>query len=75
MAPDRNIRFAIMTTDMKCSLIGWLKRVGLRWWRFRFVRRECLDHLLIFSDAQLLRVVKEYVGYFNRARPRHWIAQ
>jgi hypothetical protein len=33
------------------------------------VRRECLDHLLIFSDGQWYRVIKEYVGYFKRARP------
>jgi putative transposase len=39
------------------------------------VRRECLDHLLIFSDQQLYRVIKEYVGYFNRARPHQGIAQ
>jgi len=32
-------------------------------------RHECLDHLLIFSDQQLYRVMKEYVGYVNRARP------
>lgn len=39
------------------------------------VRRECLDHLLILSDPQLYRVIKEYVGYFNRARPHQGIAQ
>lgn len=39
------------------------------------VRRECLDQLLIFSDAQLYRVIKEYVGYFNRARPHQGMKQ
>jgi len=29
------------------------------------VRRECLDHLLIFSEGQLYRVIKTYAGYFN----------
>src|SRR5581483_9710312 len=29
------------------------------------VRRECLDHLLIVSDDQLYRVIKEYVEFFN----------
>jgi putative transposase len=38
------------------------------------LRRECLDHLLIFSDHQLYRVIKEDVGYFNRARPHQGIA-
>lgn len=33
------------------------------------VRRECLDHLLILSERQLHRVMKQYKGYFNHARP------
>lgn len=32
---------------------------------------ECLDPLLIFSESQLRRVVKEYVAYFNRAPAHH----
>lgn len=39
------------------------------------VRCECLDHLLIFSDQQLYRVIKEYLGYFNRVRPHQGIGQ
>lgn len=39
------------------------------------VRRECLDRLLIFSDGQLYRVIREYVGYFNCARPHQGIGQ
>jgi putative transposase len=41
----------------------------------RSVRQECLDHLLILQEKQLQRVLKEYVGYFNRARPHQGIAQ
>jgi transposase InsO family protein len=37
------------------------------------VRRECLDHLLIVSERQLYRVIKEYVGFFNAARPHQGI--
>ena len=33
------------------------------------VRRECLDHVLILNERQLHRVLKEYVHYFNTARP------
>jgi len=39
------------------------------------VRRECLDHLLVVGNRQLHRVIKEYVGYFNRARPHQGIGQ
>lgn len=39
------------------------------------VRREGLDHLLILSDGQLYRVIKEYVVFFNGARPHQGIAQ
>ncbi len=39
------------------------------------VRRECLNHLLIFSERQLYRVIKEYVEYFNRARPHQGLKQ
>jgi transposase InsO family protein len=39
------------------------------------IRRECLDHLLILSDGQLYRVIKEYVAFFNGARPHQGIRQ
>ena len=39
------------------------------------VRRECLDHMLIVSEAHLRRVLKEYVTYFNRSRPHQGIGQ
>ena len=38
----------------------------------RFVgtlRREVLDHLLIFSDNHLRRVITEYVRFYDEARP------
>jgi transposase InsO family protein len=42
--------------------------------RFRgSVRRECLNHMLIFNERQLHRVIKEYVTYFNAARPHQGI--
>lgn len=37
------------------------------------VRRECLDHILIISERQLYRLVKEYVEYFNHARPHQGV--
>ncbi len=39
------------------------------------VRRECLDHILIVSEAHLRRVLNEYVLYFNRSRPHQGISQ
>src|SRR5262249_17502413 len=39
------------------------------------VRRECIDHTLILGERHLGRVLTEYVGYFNRARPHQGIAQ
>jgi transposase InsO family protein len=40
------------------------------------VRRECLDHLLILSERQLRRVLREYAeSYFNRARPHQGLFQ
>ncbi len=39
------------------------------------VRRECLDHILILGEKHLHRVVKEYVEYYNSARPHQGIGQ
>jgi transposase InsO family protein len=39
------------------------------------VRRECLDHMLVLHEKQLHRVLRAYVEYFNRARPRQGIHQ
>jgi hypothetical protein len=32
------------------------------------VRRECLDHVIALNDRQLRRVLKSYLGYYNRTR-------
>jgi putative transposase len=39
------------------------------------LRRECLDHLLIVSEAQLQKVLDEYRDFFNGARPHQGIGQ
>ena len=33
------------------------------------LRRECLDHMIIFSERHLKNVLTEFVGYYNRDRP------
>ena len=39
------------------------------------LRRECLDHILLVSQAQLRRVLHEYVQYFNQSRPHQGVGQ
>lgn len=39
------------------------------------VRRECLDHILVLGDQHMHRVIRDYVTYFNRARPHQGIEQ
>jgi transposase InsO family protein len=37
------------------------------------IRREFLDHLMVFDEAQLRRVLKDYVSYYTRSgRISHW---
>ena len=32
------------------------------------IRRESLDHLIVFDEAQLRRVLKNYAAYYNKVR-------
>jgi transposase InsO family protein len=32
------------------------------------MRRECLDHMIIFGEAHLRRVLAEYFDYYHRSR-------
>jgi len=32
------------------------------------IRREALDHLIVFDEAQLRRVLKKYASYYNEVR-------
>ena len=34
------------------------------------IRREALDHLIVFDEAQLRRVLKNYASYYNQVRTR-----
>ncbi len=38
------------------------------------LRRECLDHLIIFNARHLLRVLAEYAAHYNAARPHRALA-
>ncbi len=33
------------------------------------IRRECLDHLIVFNERQLRRILREYFAYYNEVRP------
>jgi transposase InsO family protein len=39
------------------------------------VRRECLDHVLIFQEKQLSRLLQAYILYFNQVRPHQGLGQ
>ena len=39
------------------------------------VRRECLDHLLVLSEAHVRHSLQEYVAYYNTARPHQGLRQ
>ncbi len=39
------------------------------------VRRECLDHLLIVSEAHLRHVLTTYIAHYNEARPHQGLDQ
>ena len=32
------------------------------------LRRECLDHLIVFNESSLRRTLKSYFDYYHRAR-------
>jgi transposase InsO family protein len=34
------------------------------------IRRECLDHIVVFGDAHLRRILAAYTGYYNELRTR-----
>ena len=33
------------------------------------IRRECLDDIIVLSEAHLCRVLRAYLAYYNTARP------
>ncbi len=33
------------------------------------IRRECLEHVIVLSERHLRRIMREYVTYYNGARP------
>jgi len=40
----------------------------------RTARRECLDHILVFGERHLERVLREYVRHYNKERPHRGLS-
>ena len=38
------------------------------------VRHECLDHVLVFSERHLERILREYFRHYNRERPHRGLS-
>jgi transposase InsO family protein len=38
------------------------------------IRRECLDHIIVFSESHLRRVLKSYIIYYNKFRTHQSLA-
>ena len=38
------------------------------------VRRECLDHILVFGERHLERILREYVSHYNQERPHRGLS-
>jgi putative transposase len=73
-ANGQTLRTGFHGNDIMAQQKGTMKL----FFRERFlgsVRRECLDHVLIFHEKQLHRVLRSYVAYFNQARPHQGIQQ
>ncbi len=47
--------------------------IAERW--IRSVRAECLDHLLLVSEAHLRQVLTVYIQHYNEARPHQGLGQ
>jgi transposase InsO family protein len=39
------------------------------------IRRECLDHVIVFNEASLRRILRRYVEYYHGARPHLSLAK
>lgn len=39
------------------------------------LRRECLDHVIVLSEAHLRRILKSYVSYYHNCRPHRSLGQ
>jgi putative transposase len=59
------IRTPVRAPNANCFAERWI----------RSVREECLDKLLIFNENHLYRVMRDYITYYNTARPHQGLEQ
>jgi hypothetical protein len=59
----RTIAAELRTLIRRMATENRLCAIAERW--VRSVRTECLDHVFIFNERQLQKVLAEYVGYFT----------
>ena len=50
------------------TVLAW-HRQGFQLWVIGSIRRECLDHFIILSEAHLRRLLRAYLAYYNTVRP------
>jgi len=44
-------------------------------WVIGSIRRECLDHLIVFNEASLRRALRSYFGYYHKSRTHLWLGK
>jgi putative transposase len=59
------IRTPVRAPNANCYAERWI----------RSVREECLDKLLILREGHLRRVMRDYIAYYNTARPHQGLDQ
>ena len=69
-APDeKNYTMGVNTSVAAPNMNAYVERV------IGTIRREALDHFILFSEKQVRNIVSEYVDYYNRYRPHQGIGQ
>jgi transposase InsO family protein len=39
------------------------------------IRRECIDHTVVFSEAHLRRILRSYAAYYNEVRTHLYLGK
>jgi transposase InsO family protein len=39
------------------------------------IRRECIDHMIVFGEAHLRRIIGEFAAYYNKVRVHRLLDQ